>query len=391
VKKAMKGVSSRIDIHVFDSLRTKPSPETSGNLITEDVKKTAFIIYTSGTTGSPKGVMLSFENLYANIDSVVNVGIYTEENTVMVLLPIHHILPLLGSVIAPLSVNATIAMTPSMMTDDILKTLADNRVAIIIGVPRFYEVIRKGIMDKINASAVTRILFRTARAINSMSFSRKLFNKVHQRFGGNVKYMVSGGAALDLEIGRDFRTLGFDILEGYGMTEAAPMITFPRPGNVRLGTTGQALTGTEIKIVKGEICARGRNIMQGYYNRPEETAAVLKGGWLHTGDLGELDGKGFLSITGRKKDIIVLPNGKNINPAEIEEKIMASSQLIQEAEVYLKDRKLQMLLRFGRSDLTGNAESEQRLAYELVSQYNRSVSPYKKIMRSEERRVGKEC
>ena len=381
VKKAMKGVRRKINVFEFEKIRLKKPSASTDRILQEDLEKTALLIYTSGTTGSPKGVMLSFKNLFRNIDAVVDVGIYNENECVLVLLPIHHILPLLGTIIAPLAVQAKIAMSPSMVTDDILRTLSDNRVSVIVGVPRFYEVIAKGIMDKINGSAVTRLLFSLAARIDSMSFSRKLFKKVHDRFGGAVKYMVSGGAALDQDVARAFTTLGFEVLEGYGMTEAAPMITFPRPGNVKLGTTGQPLPGIEIRTVKGEIQARGENIMQGYYNRPEETAAVLKNGWLHTGDLGEIDGDNFLRITGRKKEIIVLPNGKNINPAEIEEKLLKMSSLIQETAVYLKDNKLQVLFHFNRSEVTADPESERKTAYDIVSRYNQSVSSYKKIMK----------
>ena len=381
IQKATRKFKNKIKIFIFEKIKIEAPTEPAADLIQDDLEKTALIIYTSGTTGSPKGVMLSFKNLFHNINAVASVGIYDENQCFLVLLPIHHILPLLGSVIGPLAVQAKIAISPSMMTDDIIKTLADNRVSIMIGVPRLYEVIRKGIMDRINSSAVARLLFRFAEIVNSKKFSRKLFRQVHNKFGGAVKYMVCGGAALDPKVERDFATLGFLILDGYGMTEAAPMITFPRPNNVIPGTTGQALPETEIKIVKGEILARGDHIMQGYYNKPEETAEVIKNGWLHTGDLGEIDEKGFLKITGRRKEIIILPNGKNINPVEIEEKILSISPKIQEAAAFLKDNKLQILLHFAKSSTTSDSESERKLAYDIVSKYNRSVSPYKKLMK----------
>ena len=137
-----------------------------------------------------------------------------------------------------------------------------------------------------------------------------------------MQFMPCGGAAIDNEIARDFKTLGFDLLTGYGMTEASPMISFTHPGTLKIGASGQVLTKNEVRIVDGEITAKGRNIMQGYYNRPEETAEVLKDGWLHTGDLGYVDEENYIFVTGRKKDIIVLPSGKNINPEEIEAKLL---------------------------------------------------------------------
>ncbi|MBN2038552.1 MAG: AMP-binding protein [Spirochaetes bacterium] len=380
ISEALKGIRRKTEIFVFDKIRKKSS-KNAENIIANDLNKTALLIYTSGTTGSPKGVMLSFENLFVNIDAVVDVGIYNKNECFLMLLPVHHIFPLLGTLIAPLCVQAKIAMSPSMATDDILKTLSENKVTIIIGVPRFYELIRKGIMDKINAGAVTKFVFKLAGVINSKALSVKLFAKVHERFGGSIKYLISGGAALDTAVSKDFVTLGFDVLEGYGMTESAPMITFPRPDNVKLGSTGQPLPGVDVKIIKGEICARGKNIMQGYYNRPEETADVLKNGWLHTGDLGELDEDNFLRITGRKKDIIILPNGKNINPSEIEEKLLSISDVVQESAVFFKDNKLQAVLHINNSAKKESPDSEQKLAYDIISKYNNSVSPYKRLMR----------
>ena len=378
VTAAIKGIQKKPDVFVFEKIKQsgKGAPE---NISIDNQENTAFIIYTSGTTGSPKGVMLSFRNILHNADAVAEVGIYTEEESYLVLLPIHHILPLNGTIIAPLLVQAKIAICPSTATDDILNTLAVGKVSVIIGVPRLYEALNKGIMDKVNSHFITRTIFKTAAFVNSRTFSKKLFKKVHSRFGGHIKFLVSGGAALDPEIGRNFTTLGFEILEGYGMTEAAPIISFPRPGNVKLTTSGQPLQGVEVKIQDGEILAKGPNIMQGYYKRPSETAAVLKNGWLHTGDTGVLDKNNFLTITGRKKDIIVLSTGKNINPEEIEEKLAASSPLIQEAAVFMKDNKLQAIIRLDHS--TADGESEQKLAYDIISAYNNSASSYKKLMK----------
>ena len=298
---------------------------------------TAVIIYTSGTTGSPKGVMLSYDNLLVNIEAVTtDVNIYTSEDRVMVLLPLHHIFPLMGTMIIPLGVGGTIVLSPSMASEDIMATL-QHGITIIIGVPRLYNLIRKGIRDKINKSGVAKLLFKIAEKKNSLTFSRKIFGSVQRKFGGKIKYMVCGGAALDKEVCKDYLTLGFEILEGFGMTECAPMITFTRPGRVLPGSAGEPLKTNEVKVIDGEIVNRGRNVMQGYYNRPEETAAILKDGWLYTGDLGHLEDNRIF-ITGRKKEIIVLSNGKNINPEEIENKIQSMTEVITEIGVFEKAR-----------------------------------------------------
>jgi len=347
-----------------------------------DVNRTAVIIYTSGTTGSPKGVMLSFDNLLANIEAVSHdIPIYTPERKVLALLPLHHIFPLMGTLVAPLYAGGRIAFSPSLNSDDIMATLQNNGINIIIGVPRLYAAIRKGIMDKINAHFVTRTLFRLAALINSQGFSKKLFKKVHARFGGQVEYMVSGGAKLDEAVAQDFKTLGFEMLEGFGMTEAAPMITFTRPGKWRIGSAGQPMPCLEVNSKNGEIIARGRNIMQGYYNRPEEAAAVLKKGWLHTGDLGYLDDEGYIFITGRSKEIIVLSSGKNINPEEVENKISVTSDCIAEVGVYLKDDTLQAAIfpDFKKLNEKGILNLEDYFRWDIIDQYNQKAASYKKI------------
>ncbi len=346
-------------------------------------KETAVIIYTSGTTGSPKGVMLSYGNLLVNIEAVTtDVNVYTYEDLVLVLLPLHHIFPLMGTLIIPLSIGGTIAFSPSLASEDIMATL-QHGITIIIGVPRLYNLIRKGIRDKIDKSAIAKLLFKIAEKKNSLSFSRKLFGSVQKKFGGHIKYMVSGGAALDKEVAKDYLTLGFEILEGFGMTECAPMITFTRPGKVLPGSAGQPLKTNEVKIVDGEIVNRGRNVMQGYYNRPEETAAILKDDWLYTGDLGYLDDDNRIFITGRKKEIIVLSNGKNINPEEIENKIQSMTEVITEIGVFEKQDTLHAVIYpdYQKAKELGIENVEEMIKWQVIDKYNQSVTPYKKVMK----------
>lgn len=342
---------------------------------TPDRDKVAVIIYTSGTTGKPKGVMITYGNLLTNIRAVSeHIPIFRPDSVILMLLPVHHIFPLAGTVIIPLYIGATVAISPSMKSPDIMETLQNNAVTIIIGVPRLYAAIRKGIMDKINASILASLLFTVARKINSPKFSRKLFGTVHKKFGGAVEYLVSGGAALDKEIGSDFQTLGFEVLEGYGMTEAAPMITFTRPGRVRIGSPGEIMSDeTKVEIRDGEITASGSNIMKGYYNKPEETAEILKDGWLYTGDLGYIDKEGFLYITGRKKEIIILSNGKNVNPVELEDKL-SESPYVKECGVFYHDDQLQAII------VTDQFITNEVIRGEVIEPFNKTVSSYKKIM-----------
>jgi long-chain acyl-CoA synthetase len=298
------------------------------------------------------------------------------------LLPLHHIFPLMGTMIIPLYAGGSVAISPSMASEDIIKTLQDNKITILLGVPRLYAAIRKGIKDKINASAVARLLFSIAGKLNSPSFSKTIFKAAHQKMGGHLKYLVSGGAALDPEVARDYQILGFEVLEGYGMTESAPMITFTRPGRVLIGSPGEALPGTIIESIDGEITIKGPQIMQGYYNRPEETDKVLKEGRLFTGDLGHVDQKGYLFITGRKKEIIVLSNGKNVNPSELETKL-EDSPLVRECGVFFKDDMLQAVIVPEKSAIgqTEEQKIEDIIRWKVIDVFNQQVSSYKKIMR----------
>ncbi len=344
--------------------------------------KTAVIIYTSGTTGNPKGVMLSFKNLISNISGVSkDVRIFTLERQTLMLLPLHHIFPLIGTMMAPFYVGGTIVMSPSMQSSDLLETLKNNKVAIIIGVPRLYELLYKGLKTKIDASFATRTIFKLAKLINSKSLSKKIFKKVHDGFGGNVLYLVSGGAALPKHVGSFFMTLGFDVLEGFGMTEASPMITFTRPGRVIIGSPGEALPGLSIEIRDGEVVAKGDNIMQGYYNQPEETAQVIKDGWLYTGDLGYLD-KGYLFITGRRKEIIVLSSGKNINPVELESKLEKDFDVIKEVGVILHNNFLHAIIfpDYAKLAELGIENFEDYFRENVLSVFNKKQSSYKQIV-----------
>ena len=349
-----------------------------------DNDDTAVIIYTSGTTGSPKGVMLSFANLKANVHSVsYDVPIYTEKRRALVLLPLHHVLPLMGSLIAPLYMGGGIAICPSLSGPDIMDTLQRGQVGIMIGVPRLWQTLYAGIKKKIDETAAGRVLFSLCRVAKSRTLSRLVFSSVRKKMGGHIDYCVSGGAALDKEIGEGLRTLGLDVLEGYGMTETAPIISFTRPGDIIPGCSGLPLPGVECKLVDGELCVKGPNLMKGYYNRPEETREVIDSdGYLHTGDLATFDSVGRITITGRTKEIIVLSNGKNVQPSEIEYKLEKFEKLVKEAAVVQDGDKLRAIVvpqPAWASTLTDSEVSVQ-LKREVLEPYNMTVSAYKKIM-----------
>jgi long-chain acyl-CoA synthetase len=380
--KTEKKIEYKPQIIVFEEIVSDESvPESQWiGPINDDI--TAVIIYTSGTTGSPKGVMLSYTNIHQNMAGVIDAKIYIPERQVMIFLPLHHIFPLVGSMMVPLFVGSSIAMVPSMQSSDLMKTFAENEVGVFLGVPRLYEMMYRGIKAKIDKSFVVRTFLKVVLATKNRKLGKKIFKKVHEGFGGHLQYMIAGGAALNKEVGTFFYGLGFDIMEGFGMTEAAPMITFPRPGNIRIGSTGQALPGLEVEIREGEIVAKGPSIMKGYYNRPEETAEVIKDGWLYSGDLGYLDKDGFLYITGRKKEIIILPNGKNINPVEVEMKLVNFSLAIKEVGVFLHKEMLHAIIFPDFDFLAENGVDDINLYFreKVISPFNAEMSSYKRIM-----------
>ncbi len=381
-EKVEQKISHKPQVVVFEEIANDDSVPESQWMEPENNEITAVIIYTSGTTGSPKGVMLSYTNIHENMNSVIGCKIYIPERQVMIFLPLHHIFPLVGSMMTPLFVGCTIPIAPSMQSSDLMKTFADNQIGVFLGVPRLYELMYRGIKTKIDSSAIARTMLKLVLSTKSRKLGKKLFKKVHEGFGGHLQYMIAGGAALNKEVGTFFYGIGFDILEGFGMTEAAPMITFPRPGRVKIGSTGEALPGLKVEIRDGEIVAKGPSIMKGYYNRPEETAQVVIDGWLYTGDLGYLDNDGFLYITGRKKEIIVLPNGKNINPVEIEMKLDGFSAAIKEAGVFMHNDMLHAVIFPDYAYLTENNidDINQFFREKVISPFNADMSSYKRIM-----------
>lgn len=383
VKGALAETGKEAELLLIEELETAP---TLGQKASIEYQKndTAVIIYTSGTTGSPKGVMLSFENILVNVRAVIEeVPIFNEHRRTLVLLPLHHVLPLVGTVIMPIYGGGGIAICPSMSGPDIMVTLQRGKVAIMVGVPRLWQTLYGGIKKKIDEKWISRTLFDVCAKIGNPALSRFIFKAVHEKLGGHMKYMISGGAPLDREIAMGLETLGLDFLEGYGMTEAAPMIAFTRPGDLVPGSVGLPLSVMEVKLVDGELCAKGPNIMKGYYNREEETAAVIdKEGFLHTGDLGRLDKKGRIYITGRSKEIIVLSNGKNVQPAEIEYKLEKYADRVKEAAV-VQDGDLLKAIIVPQKEWAGersDSELEEALKREVLEPYNLTVTNYKKLM-----------
>ena len=323
VKEALNILNKQIEIIIVDEINLseiKIDENLQENLVINSPEKedTALILYTSGTTGKPKGVMLTFDNIWANVGSLDVYKMYEETDVFLALLPMHHILPLLGTGIMPLLYSATIVFLEDISSAALIDAMKKYKVTMMIGVPKLWEVMHKKIMDTINSKGITKFIFKVAKIVNSLSFSKLIFKKVSEGFGGHIKFFVSGGSKLNPEITKDFYTLGIKICEGYGMTETSPIISYTPKNDIVFDSAGKVIKDVEVEIADdNEILVKGRNVMKGYYKNPEATAEIIdKDGWLHTGDLGKLVND-YLYITGRKKEMIVLSNGKNINPIEI--------------------------------------------------------------------------
>jgi long-chain acyl-CoA synthetase len=286
------------------------------------------ILFTSGTMGNPKGVMLTHANVVSNlVDAAKWVNLRSEDRFLSVL-PLHHSYECTDGFLLAIYVGATVSYVENLRR--LTENLAETRSTAMLGVPLLWHAMyakieaalaEKG-MWKINAAKRTAAFFEKFLGLN---IRRSLFAQVHKKFGGHLRILISGGAAIDPAVAKGFRELGIEFLQGYGLTESAPIITVNRNRAFRDNAAGLPLPGVEVKIAEdGEILARGPNIMKGYYNNPEGTREALEDGWLHTGDLGYIDADGFLYIRGRKKAVIVTPAGKKIHPEEVEAEILKS-------------------------------------------------------------------
>ncbi|WP_309891375.1 AMP-binding protein [Archangium sp.] len=294
----------------------------------------ASLLFTSGTTGTPKGVMLTHRNfaaLVAKLGGAFDLGV---GDGVLSVLPLHHTFEFSAGFLTPFSRGAEVAYLDELTADRIGDVLEGGNITGLVGVPALWQLFHRKITQEFAAQpkfieeAMKGLMSINAELRNrqGINLGKLLFWPVHRKFGGNIKFLISGGSALPDDVHKAFHALGFTLDEGYGLTEAAPVLTVTHAGNKRLpGTVGKALPGVELKIFEpdgegvGEVTARGPNVMAGYFQDRESTAAVLKDGWLFTGDLGRIDGDGNLYLVGRRKDVIIDANGKNVYPDELEE------------------------------------------------------------------------
>ena len=279
------------------------------------------IMFTSGTTGDPKGVMLTHRNLCANIEGITQYIACNTSSRLLSILPLSHMYEQMGGLLAVLNFGASVTYPTSRQPTVLARTMRERRITTMLLVPQGLELLMNGIEREVRRQGREALWGKLMRVAEKTPFSlrRLLFRRVHKQFGGKLDFIVSGGAALDPELGRKWELMGVKIVQGYGATEASPVISNHTLEERRPDSVGRPLPNVEVVISdEGEILVRGDSISPGYYNAPEQTAAAFVDGWYRTGDLGYFDEEGFLHIRGRVKDMIVLPSGQNVYPDDVQ-------------------------------------------------------------------------
>lgn len=303
------------------------------------------LLFTSGTTAMSKGVMLSHKNIVTVVMAMCSMVYIGPEDTFLSVLPIHHTYECTCGFLTPVYRGCTVAYADGLTK--VAKNLKESGATIVLGVPQLFETMYKRIMTTAKKNGLEKKMafgVKLTRALRKIGIDirRKVFANIHDNLGGKLRITVSGAAAISPEVAVAFNDFGINLIEGYGITECAPIVSLTMLNELRPGSAGIAVPGSEIKIDNpgedgiGEILYKGDNVMLGYYNNPEETASVIKDGWFCTGDLGYMDKDGYVYITGRKKSVIVTKNGKNIFPEELEAFINKNDYVL-ESMVYGSD------------------------------------------------------
>ena len=368
------------------------------------------LLFTSGTTGIAKGVMLSHRNICEDLMSAPTILNVNTWDIFFSVLPVHHTYECTCGFLMPLYKGASIAYCEGLKY--IVKNLAEVQPTMILAVPLIFESLYNNIMKNVRKQGKEGLV-RKVLALNKVTkkvgldLNKLLLKDILKVFGGRMRVLISGGAAIDPAILQFFNDLGFISVQGYGLTECAPMAALnpDRHKYMRNSSVGHLLPGMEVKIEDknedgiGEICVKGPNVMLGYYNMPEETAKVIKDGWFHTGDLGYVDDEDFIYITGRKKNVIITANGKNVFPEELEY-YLGRSTMVSESMVWaqedesgqdtvivatIKPDMEEVEAAIGK-DAAGDADQVEKLLWTEVDKINENLPFFKKIKKITVRR-----
>ncbi len=352
---ALEG-GAALDIHLLDDDADAASwrgllAEAGGALPRVAPDAYASLLYTSGTTGTPKAVPLSHHNITANLAALLATPLATAADRVLLPLPLHHVYPFTGGMLVAFASGATLVFPAGLSGPEMARALRTAKVTVMIGVPRLYDALLAGIEATAAArGGLAAKLFPRLVALSGwarhrlhLPAGRLLFRRLHAEIGPELRLLASGGARLDPATSRKLEALGWQVASGYGLTETAPVLAFNPPGRGRPGSAGLPVPGVALRLEPvaghehGEILARGPNVFDGYWKNPEATAAAFTAdGWFRTGDLGYRDADGYLYVTGRVKEVIVLPGGKNVYPEDLETAYVANP-LIAEVAIIPRD------------------------------------------------------
>ena len=362
-----------LELHAFlEKLRE----ETRESLPKLEPQAAAAMYFTSGTTGKPRCVILTHRNMGAQISAVTEVLPLSETDVGLSLLPLSHTFEMMTHVAGALHCGGTLYLNESVRT--VKKNLREKRPTILVAVPLILQTLHKEILNTARKQGRLEQLQKAIRLSGSLQkhgldVSGRLFGEVKALLGGRLHTIICGGAALDPELIRFFQALGIEVLQGYGITECSPVVSVNRPGKNVVGSVGRPLPCCEVKLDGREICVRGENVSPGYYKDAQATAESFRDGWFHTGDLGRLDRKGNLFFEGRIKNLIILANGENVSPEELEEKLYQAEGIL-DAAVYEKDGRITAELFVDRALIP-----DVSAAWRIVSPINRSLASFKQI------------
>lgn len=376
-----------------------PSPAGSAR---PDVKgdSVASLIFTSGTTGTPKGVMLTHKNFTSVASKLSSLFTLYKHDRLLSVLPLHHTFEFTTGLLVPLLHGASISYLEEVEADSLARALEDGGITGMVGVPALWQLLERKIYKNLSdAGALVERGFESVVELNRLlrdalpwdvGAGKALFYPVHRKLGGRMRLLISGGSALPADTMKTFQGLGFNLYEGYGMTESAPVLTVTRPGDkVVPGSVGRPLPGIDVKIERpdadgvGEIIAKGPNVMAGYFENPQATSETVVSGWLHTGDLGKFDDDGNLYIVGRKKEMILGPSGENVYPDELED-LYRDSEYVKEVSVVglpgeAGHETVAALVVPDYERLSGNREAVREAVREHMRNVSKSLPLYKRV------------
>ena len=362
-----------LELHMFIGMLRKEESELLPELRPEAV---AAMYFTSGTMGKPRCVMLTHRNMGSQISAVTEAIPLSARDTGLSLLPLSHTFEMMTYVAGALHCGGTLYLNESLRT--VKKNLREKQPTILVTVPLILQTLHKEILNTAkkqgNLEKLQMALRLSAGAQRiGLDLSTQLFGDLRGLLGSRLKTVICGGASLDTGLIRFWQALGIEVLQGYGITECSPVVSVNRPGRNVIGSVGRPLSCCEVQIVDREICVRGDSVSPGYYKDPTADAECFRDGWFHTGDLGRLDRDGNLFFEGRIKNLIILGNGENVSPEELEKKLYQTEGVL-DAIVYEKDGKITAELYTDQARIP-----DLRTAWQVIGPVNRTLASFKQI------------